>query len=178
MVGPFGEVLVLDWGLAMRVGQPLADPALREGDAGAEPAPPPVALADAPTRTQRGTVLGTPGYMAPEQARGEVDLDQRADVFALGAMLRFLLGARDERVPRPLQAIARKASAPDPAERYLSVSALAKDVSRFLSAERVEAHTERLHERVGRVIYKHRLPVALVAGYLLARVLAATFLRI
>jgi serine/threonine protein kinase len=179
MVGPFGEVLVLDWGLATRVGEPLADPALREGTAGGEPAPPPVALADAPTRTQRGTVLGTPGYMAPEQARGEVDrLDQRADVFALGAMLRFLLGAREEPVPRPLQAIARKASAPDPAERYVSVSALAADVSRFLSAERVEAHTERLHERVGRVIHKHRLPVALVAGYLLARVLAAMFLRI
>jgi eukaryotic-like serine/threonine-protein kinase len=179
MVGPFGEVLVLDWGLAKRVDEVALASVPVERGAAEMPVPAPIALADAPTRTQRGTVLGTPGYMAPEQARGEVDrLDQRADVFALGAMLRFLLQARDEPVPRPLQAIARKASAPDPGERYHGVSALAADVSRFLSAERVEAHTERLHERMSRVIYKHRLPVALVAGYLLARVLAAVFLRI
>ena len=180
MVGPFGEVLVLDWGLAKRVEDAeLASTPAAGGSAGAPSPTSLAALADAPTRTQRGTVLGTPGFMAPEQARGEVDrLDQRADVFALGAMLRFLLQARDEPVPRPLQAIARKASAPDPAERYPDVSALAADVSRFLSAERVQAHTERLHERVGRLVHKHRRPGALVAGYLRARVLAAFFLRI
>ena len=72
MVGPFGEVLVLDWGVAKRLDVP-----------------------GAPER--EGTVLGTPGYMPPEQARGEMDrIDERADVYALGAMLQFLMepGAR------------------------------------------------------------------------------------
>jgi serine/threonine protein kinase len=180
MVGPFGEVLVLDWGLAKLVEPAAPSPAalLPRGDARRE-APAEPALADAPTRTQRGTVLGTPGYMAPEQARGDVDrLDQRADVYALGTMLRSLLEARAAPPPRALRAVAGKASAPDPAERYPTVSALAADVSRFLSAEPVEAHRERLPERLGRLLSKHRVPVALVAAYLLMRVLLAVFARI
>ena len=180
MVGPFGEVLVLDWGLAKLV-EPGASPPVAgvgRGEVLGEAALA-LALADAPTRTRRGTVLGTPGYMAPEQARGEVDrLDQRADVYALGAMLRFLLEARAEPAPRALQAIARKAAASDAAQRYATVSALAGDVSRFLSAEPVDAHRERLPERLGRLLSKHRVPVALVAAYLVMRVLLAVFARI
>jgi serine/threonine-protein kinase len=179
MVGPFGEVLVLDWGLAKLVEPDASAPgsARPPGQAFADTVP--AALADAPTRTQRGTVLGTPGYMAPEQARGEVErLDQRADVYALGALLRFLLEARAEAAPRPLRAIARKAAASDPAHRYGTVSALAADVSRFLSAEPVEAHRERVVERLARLLSKHRVPVALVAAYLLMRVLLAVFARI
>ena len=177
MVGPFGEVLVLDWGLAKLVEgaapAAAAGPLARVDEAGVTPT---VALADAPTRTRRGTVLGTPGYMAPEQARGEVDrLDQRADVYALGAMLRFLLEAREETAPRALQAIARKATAPAPEERYQGVAALATDVARFLSAEPVEAHPERVAERLVRLLSKHRVPVALVAAYLVMRVLLAVF---
>ena len=180
MVGPFGEVLVLDWGLAKQVETGVPDAAASsarpEAPAGVgAPAP----LVDAPTRTQRGTVLGTPGYMAPEQARGDVDgLDQRADVYALGVVLRFLLEARAEPIPRALQAITGKAGAADPAERYPTVTALAADVARFLSAEPVEAHPERLPERLGRLLSKHRVPVALVAAYLVMRVLLAVFARI
>ena len=178
MVGPFGEVLVLDWGLAKMVG---AAPA----PAGAAPAaelqdvPALAALADAPTRTRRGTVLGTPGFMAPEQARGEVDrLDERSDVYALGAMLRFLIETRDGEAPRALRAIAARATAADPAQRYATVAALAADVSRFLSAERVEAHREGFAERIGRVVVKHRVPIALVTAYLVMRVLLAVFARV
>jgi eukaryotic-like serine/threonine-protein kinase len=178
MVGPFGEVLVLDWGLAKEVGT---------AEHASEPRPPAppsdssalAALADAPTPTQRGTVLGTPGFMPPEQARGEVDrVDERADVYALGAMLRFLLETREGEAPRALTAIAAKATAAHPPERYASVAALAEDVARFLSADRVGAYRERLGERMGRLVSKHRVPIALVGAYLLMRVLLAVFARV
>jgi serine/threonine-protein kinase len=105
-------------------------------------------------------------------------LDERADVYALGAMLRFLLETREDDAPRALRAIAAKASADDPAGRYGSVAALADDVSRFLSADPVAAHREGPLERVGRVASKYRVPITLVTAYLLMRVLLAVFARV
>ena len=82
MVGPFGEVLVMDWGVA-KVLEEAAEPPAGAPSAGSA------------TATSEGTVLGTPAYMAPEQAAGQADrVGPAADVYALGALLHFLLTRR------------------------------------------------------------------------------------
>ncbi|HWU88895.1 MAG TPA: serine/threonine-protein kinase, partial [Kofleriaceae bacterium] len=118
--------------------------------------------------TMTGTVLGTPHYMAPEQARGEVArLDRRADVYSLGATLYVLLTAQppidgsnplvvlarvatdeparprviDPDVPADLEAIAMKCLEKERAARYDSARALADDLGRFLAGEPVEARS-------------------------------------
>jgi serine/threonine protein kinase len=181
MVGPFGEVLVLDWGLAKRL----------DVLGGAE---------------LNGTILGTPGYMPPEQAQGEIGrIDERADVYALGAMLHFLVfepGGASGAPPGPparsagvnpaplaalsggpsamrvLDAICAKALAPRPEDRYRSATELAAEVERFLSALPVHAYPEGPVERVRRLAAKYRTPLLLVAAYLLMRIVLALVARV
>ena len=174
MVGPFGEVLVMDWGVAKLRGERAA--------AGGGDAPSPDDASD----TDHGTVLGTPGYMAPEQAAGQIELvDERTDVFALGAILYFLLTKRvppaagpieparsvHRDVPKALDAICRKALATAPADRYADVQALGADVGRFLAREPVTAYHEGVVEQAWRVVTKYRTPILLVLAYLLMRII-------
>jgi serine/threonine protein kinase len=170
MVGPFGEVLVLDWGVAkvLAEAERTAAPVL-------EPAAPSAVDADAATLTAAGTVLGTPGYMAPEQARGESAVGVAADVYALGTLLSFLAG---EDPPRARAAMVARARAPRPEDRYPPVGALQEDVARFLSDLPVSAYAEGPLEQARRLATKYRTPLVLVLAYLVMRALLAFVARV
>ena len=157
LVGEFGETIVIDWGLAKRTDAPH----------GADDAVPPAGAsgrARAVIETATGAVLGTPAYMAPEQARGD-RVDARVDVYGLGAMLYHLLtgdapfrdGAAGDalaaagsagptpvedlqpRAPADLIAIVNKAMAREPAGRYPTAAELADDLRRFETGRLVTA---------------------------------------
>src|SRR5450755_1546712 len=163
MIGAFGEVLVMDWGLA-KVGVTRLETAETE-----------IATAVRPTQnslrvTGQGSVLGTRGYISPEQARGDTEVDPRTDIFSLGAILTFMLtgSAPGElppasgSVPRPLRAICEKAMAADPNARYQSAREMTADITHYLNGEPVSAHPEGLLERSGRVFARHRTAIVLV----------------
>ena len=155
MVGPYGETVVVDWGLAKRRGEPEPARAKQTPEPG-------------PDLTLEGVALGTPSYMSPEQARGELDaIDERSDVFALGAMLYELLtgrspfqGADNAQVieavlrgrpvpvrtlcpeaPPELSAIAERALRNTRAERYPDAGAFARELSAYMAGGRVAAYT-------------------------------------
>jgi eukaryotic-like serine/threonine-protein kinase len=176
MVGPFGEVLVLDWGAAkdLTPQPPLSLPPFPPGDGESSQGE----RRRASIETAHGTVMGTPGYMAPEQERGEVGaIDERTDVWALGAILAFLLEVEEEPVPRPLAAIRDHAMAAEPGDRYPGAEALAADLSRFSAGLAVSVYRESLAERTARFVRRYRTPILLILCYLLFRVLLLAILR-
>ena len=146
MVGAFGEVLVMDWGLAKVLGD---------------------ADAASGRTTGESAVLGTPGFMSPEQKAGaSAGVDARTDVYSLGALLQWMAGPD---APRPLQAIARKATAVRREDRYADVPALAADVTRFADGAAVSAYAEGLGRRALRVAKRHRIALGIVLAYLAGR---------
>jgi PAS domain S-box-containing protein len=165
ILGDFGEVIVLDWGLAKVMGQP--------DEPETESIPSLQNMTDAGL-TLQGEVIGTPAYMAPEQAEGRLhEIDQRTDIFGLGAILYEILSGQPPfvgpntlevlkkavrgnpvpprvlwpEVPAGLEAICLKAMASDPRERYLSASDLAQEVQRWQEVQRRQAEEELLKSR-------------------------------
>ena len=202
MIGSFGEVLVMDWGVAKVKGgrQPaplVATPKTRgeviesiaEYDSTLHPSPTSATSSLNLPETEHGRIFGTPGYMSPEQTRGD-SVDERTDVFSLGAILNFILSATPAAttdslgqppplrpLPRPLQAICAKATAFDPASRYASIADLSADLTRYVEGLPVTAYRESFFELAGRVFARHRVAIVLVAAYLLMRLLLILFSR-
>jgi len=200
MVGDFGEVLVMDWGLAkigavrgsarassdsarstsaqMQTVQAAVDAELAqrvtslryESDSGA---------------TMHGKVMGTPPYMPPEQARGRIgEIDERSDIYALGGILYEILTlkppiaassikrilqdvirgritppesrAPEREIPRELSAIAMKALARRPRERYQTVEALREDIDLFLEGRAVSAKEDTPWEALVKMVKRNR----------------------
>jgi WD40 repeat protein len=184
LVGEFGETVVIDWGLAKELDPPGGT---APDTAPATPRSPSV---PSPEYTQHGTVMGTPAYMPPEQAAGQT-VDERADVYALGAILYRLLSGQapytgtssqevlrqvltqeppplaqlQPGVPEALLAIVSRAMAREPAQRYPSARELAEDLRRFQTGQLVGAHRYTVWELLGRFArqYKAALIVATVA---------------
>jgi tetratricopeptide (TPR) repeat protein len=190
VLGTFGEVCVVDWGLGRDLRQTASEDAALRADLGAGER-----LGDG-RLTQDGATLGTAGFMAPEQAKGR-DVAPTADVFSLGAILSVVLTGSppfegrtalevlaqtgegavtypDERradLPPDLAAIARAALAPDLPGRYLSARALGEDLAAFLAGRRVSVHRYRPWEETWRLVRSHpalfaALAVALVGSTL------------
>ncbi len=193
MLGPYGETLVVDWGLAKRC-------ALPDPDDSVDPGYQPVALTAEPAgQTIYGRAKGSPAFMAPEQARGEWDkVGLRSDVYSLGATLYVLLTGRKPYtgnsseeviqavkagelarprqhwagVPRALEAVCLKAMAADPAARYGAAKELADDVDRWLAGEPVMAYPEPFTMRAKRWVRRHQTAVSTsVAAVFVAAVL-------
>ncbi len=178
LVGDYGETVVIDWGLAKDLTTAeveVSDPDVNRSS----------------DETAFGSVLGTPAYMPPEQARGET-VDERADVYAIGALLYHLLGGKppftgsssDEvlervlrerarplperapEVPRDLAAIVAKAMARDPEDRYPTAGALADDLRRFQAGQLVGAHHYTIGALLGRWVRRHRAVIGVSAAAL------------
>ena len=185
IVGKYGQTLVVDWGLAKATGK--SDPSTGERTLM------PRSAGDL-AETLPGSAPGTPAYMSPEQAAGELDrLGPRSDVYSLGATLYCLLTgkrpfegddvgvllrlvqegkfppprARVPSIDRPLEAVCLKAMALKPEDRYETPRALADDVERWMADAPVSAWREPWTRMLMRWLTRHRVPVTAAAAALI-----------
>lgn len=189
-IGEFGEVIVLDWGLAK---------VWHEGEAEANATH---VLRDSSSEsTHDGAIIGTPAFMSPEQAIGQNDrVGPRSDIYSLGVMLYEILTGQtpfksdDLRdllkqvvsapplpptkiaatVPKSLEAVCLKALAKRPEDRYGSARELADEVRRFLADEPVEARPDSIAMRAARWGRRHRTTVISAASILVMLVIGLT----
>ena len=195
ILGPFGETLVLDWGLAKRIDvADLSSDSETSTDAS-------ISGLDRPnTRTIEGTIKGAPAFMSPEQARGEAQhLDPRTDIYSLGATLFVLLTGKspytggsvleivakvkagpspsarqlNPEVDKPLEAICRKAMSHNRDDRYADARELAHDLDRWLAGEPVSVWREPWTVRTRRWMKRHRPVVAAISTALMIVTMAA-----
>ena len=163
LVGEFGETVLLDWGLAKELSSDEADDAATERTAATG------------VTAIHGEVLGTRGYMAPEQAAGE-SVGFAADVYGLGATLYHVLtgippdaapadglAPATPGIPPDLVAIVRRATAQAPSARYPSAKELAADLHRFEAGRLVEARRYTTRQLVVRWLARHRAVAAIAA---------------
>jgi serine/threonine protein kinase len=195
MLGPNGETLVVDWGLAKVAGRPEGVPASEERTL--RPA-----SGSGVTPTQTGQAVGTPQYMSPEQASGKLDrLGPASDIYSLGAILYFLLTGQtplegypvgevlqraqrgafspprqvQREVPAALEAVCLQAMALQPERRYPTARALADDVEHWLADEPIARYREPWLVRLARWGRRHRPMVAAAAALLLTRLLRVAY---
>lgn len=203
MIGRFGETIVVDWGLAKRVdddSHPRDDSDIESdldqatrwmGDSNEE---------DDSPRTSTGSVIGTPAYMPPEQALGDIDaMTTASDIYSLGVMLYEILvghhphqgrnvelvlqrvrtgewtSAKQTRaeVPRALSAICDAAMAFDPNDRYQTAETLADEIRRFIAGDAVLADHENWLDRASRWCRRNIVISACVAGTTLTLLFAS-----
>jgi serine/threonine-protein kinase len=195
ILGKHGETLVVDWGLAKPMGR--VDPGSDAGERTLMPS-----SASGGAETLPGSALGTPAYMSPEQARGDLEqLGPRSDVYSLGATLYCLLTGRpsldgddtgellrraqhsefppprqrDPSIDKALEAICLKAMATRPEDRYVSPRLLAEDVERWMADEPVATYPDPVARRLARWMRRHR-PLVTGAAAAVAVALASSLL--
>ncbi|MCA9138056.1 MAG: serine/threonine protein kinase, partial [Planctomycetales bacterium] len=187
MAGAFGETIVVDWGLARYINDKsdettIQGPTKPDDQSGSH-------RSSAPIESE-GSVIGTPTYMSPEQARGELaSLGSHSDIYSLGVILyEIVAGHHPHRgmdiktvlrrarqgeyeplsnaqpcVPRALESIVQTAMSADPEKRYKDVETLADDVGRFMTGQQVSVHSENLAERGIRWCNRHRAVASTIA---------------